>query len=68
MMKVVAVKVELPLVSLKSIIPLVPRNKGEKEQLVEDLTKMGCEGLLAESWTLRSKAMAQEFLHKRSNE
>ena len=36
--------------------------------MVEDLMKMGCEGLLVEPWTLRSKAMVQEFLHARSNE
>ena len=63
-----AVKVELPSVSLKSVTPLFPKNKEEKEQLVEDLTLMGCKGLLAEPWTLRSEAMAQEFLQKRSNE
>ena len=46
------VKVELHSVSLKSVTPLVPKNKGAKEQLVEDLTLMGCKGLLAEPWTL----------------
>ena len=63
-----AVKVELPSVSLKSVTPIVPKNKEENEQLVEDLTLMGCEGLLAELWALQSKAMVQEFLQKRSNE
>ena len=29
---------------------------------------MGCERLLIEPWTLRSEAMAQEFLQPRSNE
>ena len=37
-------------------------------QLIEDLTKMGCEGLLAEPWALKSEAMVQEFQHPRSNE
>ena len=50
------------LVSLKSIIPVVPKDEKEKELLVVDLTKMGCRDLLVESWALKSEAMAQEFL------
>ena len=68
MAKTSAVKVEVPSVSLKSVTPVVPKNEEEKWQLVEDLTRMGCEGLLTEPWTLRSKAMVQEFLQLRSNE
>ena len=43
-----AIKVELPSISLKFVIPLVPKNKEEKEQLVEDLTLMLYKGLLTE--------------------
>ena len=68
MEKIGAVKLEVPLVSLRSVMPLVPRDAKEKEQLVEDLTQMGSKGLLAKLWTLRSKAMVQEFLQARSNE
>ena len=57
MAKFSAIKVELPSVSLKSVIPVVPRNTEKKEQLVEDLTRMGYEGLLVEPWMLRSEAM-----------
>ena len=56
------VKVEMHPVSLKSVVPIVPKDEGEKRQLVEDLTRMGCEGLLMQSWGLKSKEMAQEFL------
>ena len=56
------VKIELHLVNLKSVIPVLPKDEKEKELLVEDLTRMGCEGLLVELWVLKSKAMAQEFL------
>ena len=52
------IKVEVHLVSLKSITPVVPKNKKEKELLVEDLTRMGCEGLFMELWALKSKSMA----------
>lgn len=68
MAKVGRVKVELYLVSLKSIVPAIPRNHEEKKLLVEDLTKMGCEGVLLEPWALKSKVMVQEFQWKRSNE
>ena len=63
-----AVKVKYPSVSLKAIAPSIPRNKEEKDQLAKDLTRMGCKGLLVEPWTLRSEAMAQEFLRPRSNQ
>ena len=52
------VKVEVPSVSLKSVVPVVSKNKEEKRQLVEDLTQMGCEGLLIQPWGLKNKAMA----------
>ena len=63
-----AVKVELSSISLKSVNPVVPKDKKEKDELLEDLIWMGCGGLLAELWTLRSEAMAQEFLQQRSNQ
>ena len=42
------VKVKVHLVSLKSVNFVVPKDEKEKELLVEDLTRMGCEGLLVE--------------------
>ena len=56
-----AVKVEYCLVSLKSVLQVIPGKDREKEMLVEDLTRMGCEGLLLEPWALKSKAMIHEF-------
>ena len=52
--------------SLRSIVPVVPKDEGEKWQLVEDLTRIGCKDLLAQPWSLRSEEMAQEFLQERS--
>ena len=54
-------KLEVHHVSLKSVTPVVPRDENEKEMLVEELTKMGCEGLLFQPWSLKNEAMAQEF-------
>ena len=61
------VKVELYPISLKFVALAIPRNDEEKKMLVEDLTKMDCEGLLLEPWALKSKAMVQEVQGKRSN-
>ena len=57
MAKARCVKVELYLISLNSVAPTISKNDEEKKMLVEDLTKMGCEGLLLEPWALKSKAM-----------
>ena len=58
MEKTGANKVEVPSVSLRSVVPVVPKNEEEKRQLVEDLTRMGCEGVLAQPWGLKSEEMA----------
>ena len=42
------VKLEVPYVSLHTVAPSIPQDKVEKEQLLQDLTRMGCEGLLKE--------------------
>ena len=39
-------KVEYFPVSLKSITPAIPVKDEDKLHLIEDLTKMGCEGLI----------------------
>ena len=61
MAKAVQVKVEFYPVSLKSVAPAIPKNDAEKDMLIEDLTTMGCEGLLLEPWVVKNEAMVQEF-------
>ena len=58
-------KAEMRPVSLRSVPAVVPTDDDEKQQLADDLTKMGCEGLLAEPWALKSEAIVQEFLYER---
>ena len=62
------VKLEVTFVSFQTVAPSIPQDKEEKEQLLQDLTRMGYEGLLKEPWTLKNRAMAQEFLQPRSNQ
>lgn len=52
-----ATKVENLPVSLKAVVPIIPRAEHEKDQLIKDLTKMECEGLLAAPWAVKSKVM-----------
>ena len=66
--KTEAVKLEMHFVSLRSVCPFVPKDEEEKRLLVEDLTWIGCKGLLAQPWSLRSEDMVKEFLQERSNE
>ena len=61
-------KAETRLVSLRSVPAIVPTHEEEKQQLANDLTKMGCEGLLVEPWAMKSEALVREFLHPHSNE
>ena len=63
-----ASKVAFRPVSLKSVKPVIPKEQLEKEQLVEDLETMGCEGLILEPWIVKSEEMVKEFQVKRSNE
>src|SRR5665811_2337856 len=61
-------KMEQRAVSLRSVPAVVPTDEEEKQQLADDLTKMGCEGLLAQPWAMKSEALVREFLQPRSNE
>ena len=38
---------ELVPIPLKNVVPTIPKRESEVRELVEDLTRMGCEGLLA---------------------
>ena len=62
------VKIETPTMGLQIVAPSIPRDPAEKDQLKADLMKMGCEGLIAQPWTLKNRDMVQEFLRLRSNE
>ena len=62
------IKAEARPVSLRSVPAIVPTKDEEKQQMANDLTKMGYEGLLAEPQAMKSKAIVWEFLHPRSNE
>jgi hypothetical protein len=53
---------------LKNVSLAVLKSESELKELIEDLTRMGCEGLLTKPWNLRSNATLREFLFKRGNQ
>ena len=44
--KTEAIKVEMHHISLRFVVPTVSKDEGEKQQLIEDFTRIGYEGLL----------------------
>ena len=44
-----SMKAETRPVNLRSVLAVVPIDEEEKQQLADDLRKMGCKGLLVES-------------------
>ena len=41
-------------IPLKNVLPAIPKEL-ELKELIEVLTRMGCEGLLTKPWNLRSE-------------
>ena len=55
-------------IPLKSVVPAIPKKESELQELIEDLRFMGCEGLLAKPWNLRSGDTLREFKFERGNQ
>ena len=53
---------------MKPVSPAIPKRESELKELIEDLSRMGCEGLLAKPWNLRAEATLREFLFERGNQ
>jgi hypothetical protein len=60
--------VEAILIPIKALIPAIPKDEGELQELAEDLRVMGCEGLLAKPWNLRSEDTLRELKYERGNQ
>ena len=54
-------------IPLKNVSAAIPKRESELKDLIEDLSWMGCEGLLAKLWNLRAEATLCEFLFERGN-
>ena len=53
---------EQVLIPVKNVSRAIPKRESELKKLIEDLSRMGCEGLLAKPWNLRAEATLREFL------
>lgn len=59
---------ELVLIPMKNVTPAIPKKEFEMRELVEDLTLLRCEGLLAKPWNLWNEAILRGFLFERMNQ
>ena len=55
-------------IPLKNVAPAIPKKETEMKELIEDLTWMGCEGLLTKPWNLQNEAVLREFLFERRDQ
>jgi hypothetical protein len=58
---------EMP-ISFKNVSPAVPEKESELEELIDDLRRMGCEGLLQKPWNVRTELTLREFKYERGNQ
>ena len=52
---------KMPLI-LRSVVPAIPKEPGERAFLEEDLTRIGCIGLLNKPWTVKEEKMVRELI------
>ena len=53
---------------LRSVVPAIPKEPGERAYLEEDLTRIGCIGLLNKSWTVKEEKMVRELIVEAPNQ
>ena len=49
------------LLMLKSVVPAIPKELGERAHLEEDLTRIGCIGLLNKPWSVKDERTVREL-------
>ena len=49
-------------VSLRNVTPAVPGNDVERAMLKEDLSSLGCTGLMEQPWNLKNEEFIQQFV------
>jgi hypothetical protein len=55
-------------VKLRKIVPEVPRDETEREELLEDLQVMGCSSFLEKPWGFKDDRIVRKLLNRVSNE
>ena len=47
---------------LRSVVPAIAKEPGERAYLEEDLTRIGCIGLLNKPWTVNEEKVVKELI------
>jgi hypothetical protein len=55
-------------VKIRKVVPEVPRDEAERGELLEDLQRMGCSGLLEKPWGFKDDWVVRELLDGVTNE
>ena len=55
------VKTPLSALTLRSVVPAIPKEPGERAHLEEDLTRIRCIGLLSKPWLVKDEGMVREL-------
>jgi hypothetical protein len=55
-------------ISMKPLVPAIPTDDEELQELGEDLRSMGCEGLLGQPWNVQEDNVLREFKFERGNQ
>ena len=48
-------------ITLRSVVPAIPKEPGDRAHLEEDLTRIGCIGLLSKPWSVKDERMVWEL-------
>ena len=55
-------------VSLKAIVPVIPKTPIARWELEEDLTRIGCVGLLNKLWNIKDEGLVRELVEGAPNQ
>ena len=54
--------------TLQSVVPTIPKEPGERAYLEEDLTRIGCIGLMSKPWLVKDEKMVRELVTRAPNQ
>lgn len=55
-------------ITLRLVVPSVLRDDAEKQTMIDALTGMGCDRLLAHPWNLKNEEMERKFTRRCTNQ
>ena len=55
-------------VSFKAMVPVIPKTPTAKRELKEDLTRIGCIGLLNKLWNIKDEGLVRELVEGAPNQ